>query len=120
MLLDFLEAPLGIFNDTPYCKGAFALYNLRVRMVANLGNSQPAATQAFFQLMRALYKAHSTQRLSTQKFVTFVEKNLVGIMQANGISITQAQATTQVSRWKAMWFVGLRENSSFAPTSFLH
>lgn len=98
--------PNSIFNDTPYCKGAFALHNLRTRMV-NLGGISPAATRAFFGLMKRMYVAHSTQRLSTKAVVAFVENNMVDAMKEKGITITQAQATQLVTRWKAMWFTGL-------------
>ncbi len=94
--------PNDILTNTPYCKGAFALHNLRVRITLL---TEKNGTKIFMELMRALYTQKSLKTLSTEELVQFVDSKLVSISKMNGVKIDQTQVSTLVQKWKKAWFV---------------
>ncbi len=88
-----------IFNSTPYCKGALALNTLRQEIRELVGKD------VFLDLMSALYKQYKGGRLSSLDIVNFVDKNLVGILAAQGLKAEQEQVSALAEKWRREFIV---------------
>lgn len=101
-----LTDPNDIFDSTPYCKGAFALYSLRVR-IARLAGTHKNSKNVFLLLMRDLYKKYASQKLSTVDVVEHARVHLQSIYRSQKIEVTQEQVNQLIESWKKAWFVGV-------------
>ncbi len=98
--------PLAIFNNTPYCKGAGAIRDLRDRMakLAGVSSKSLESKAIFYSLARKLYADFRFRRLTTPIFHQWLNQNIKPILAANGVEIDETAAAEMVMEWSVQWF----------------
>ncbi len=98
--------PLAIFDDTPYCKGASALADLRMRLgkLAGFDTKSAGARNLFFDLSRALFRAHRFQRLTTEGLLAWLRDNVSGICARRGKKVSADKVDAMLTAWHQQWF----------------
>lgn len=97
--------PLKIFDDTPYCKGAAAITDLRVtieRLVAESGR-QRLRRDGFLQVMRDLYETFKFKRLGSNTLVMFLKTNIKKSLGKLDINVDQVKVEKAVLGWRQKW-----------------
>lgn len=97
--------PLKIFDDTPYCKGAAAIADLRrvIEELARDAGSPQKGRDGFLQVMRDLYETYKFKRLGSKSFVDFLHTNAQQSLTKHDINIQAAKIKTAISVWENKW-----------------
>jgi aminopeptidase N len=97
--------PLKIFNDTPYCKGAAAIADLRlvIEQLARAAGSGQKGRDGFLQVMRDLYDAFKFKRLGSSTLVEFLRTKMQGSLKTQSITVPEAKIKEAVSSWEKKW-----------------
>jgi aminopeptidase N len=98
--------PLDIFNDTPYCKGAAAIADLRatIENIARDAGKGDKGRDGFLLVMRHLYENYQFKRLGSDSLIKFLRENMKNSLAELKIS-TQADAVDRaLNAWEKKWF----------------
>jgi aminopeptidase N len=103
--------PLKIFNDTPYCKGAAAIADLR-RVIESLAKDAGAPKKgrdAFLQVMRDLYETYKFKRLGSSSLVNFLRANTSKSSAKLGVSLGDEKSKAAISSWAQKWLAPTKQ-----------
>jgi len=97
--------PLKIFNDTPYCKGAAAIADLRsvIESLAKDAGAPKKGRDAFLQVMRDLYETYKFKRLGSSSLVNFLRANTSKSSAKLGVSLGDEKSKAAISSWAQKW-----------------
>lgn len=99
--------PLSIFDNTPYCKGASALADLRTRMtrLSHLDPKSAEGREIFYTLARQLYTDFRFRRLTTAGFHQWLSQNTKKVLAVHGVNASDADISATLNAWSLKWFV---------------
>jgi hypothetical protein len=97
--------PLKIFNDTPYCKGAAAIADLRavIEQLAKGSGRGQKGRDGFLQVMRDLYETFKFKRLGSRALVDFLQANTQGSLKKLDIVVSEPRIKEALFGWEKKW-----------------
>jgi len=98
--------PLDIFNDTPYCKGAAAIADLRatIESLARDAGKSDKGRDGFLLVMRHLYENFRFKRLGSDSLIKFLRENMKNSLAELKINTTSDTVERALSAWQKKWF----------------
>lgn len=103
--------PLKIFNDTPYCKGAAAIADLRsvIESLAKDAGAPKKGRDAFLQVMRDLYETYKFKRLGSSSLVDFLKSNTNKSGAKLGVNLGDEKSKVAISSWAQKWLAPTKQ-----------
>lgn len=103
--------PLKIFDDTPYCKGAAAIADLRTTLedLASAAGQRQKGRDGFLQVMKDLYESYKFKRLGSKTLVQFLQSNSTKSLAKVGIKIRQDNLEQAITAWQKKWLTAAKK-----------
>lgn len=97
--------PMEIFDNTPYCKGAAALDDLRLRMATLIGHpsTSPETKRVLFTFFKGLYHTFRFKQLSTDELVRYIGYSLPLVFRAHGHKVPPQATLASIKEWNEKW-----------------
>lgn len=97
--------PLEVFNNTPYCKGAAAIADLRksIETLAADAGQRDKGRDAFLTVTRRLFETYKFKRLGSESLVKYLRAHTKESLGLLNIVTSQAAVDRAITDWQGKW-----------------